>query len=131
MIYGLDLHAGYGVIDFDKVAASGVRFAWAKCTEGNQGGGKFVDPQFKRNVAECKRVGIAVGAYHFAFPLPEDGKNKFRSPKEQAEIAFRNSGGLGSQPGDLSPALDLEWPPPNEWKKWGVTAKDIADWGKE
>lgn len=128
MIYGLDLHAGYGVIDFDKLAASGVRFAICKATQGNEGGGKYLDAQFNRNVAECRRVGIAVGAYHFPYPLPEDGKNKFRSPEEQAQIAFNMTGGLGSQPGDLSHAVDAEWPPPEEWAKWGCTAPQISEW---
>lgn len=131
MIPGLDVHAGYGTIDWDRVASAGYRFAWAKCSEGNQGNGKFVDPQFARNVAECKRVGILVGAYHFAFPLPSDGKNKFRSAKEQAQIAFERSGGLGSEPGDLCHALDAEWPPTNEWSKWGCTAQQISDWLRE
>lgn len=130
MIPGIDTHAGYGVVDWQKVRDAGYRFAYLKCTEGNQGSGKFVDPQFSRGVAECKRLGLAVGAYHFAFPLPDDGKNKLRSPEEQAEIAFRNSQGLGSQVGELAHAVDAEWPDPASWAKWGCTGVQINDWFK-
>lgn len=128
MIPGLDVHAGYGVIDWQKVKDAGYRFAWLKCTEGNQGGGKFVDGQYARNVEEATKHGVVIGAYHFGFPLPEDGINKLRSPEEQAEIAFRNSKGLGSRQGELSPVIDAEWPEIAHWKKWGCTAPQMSEW---
>lgn len=132
MIIGLDVHAGYGVIDWDRVAAAGYRFVWCKCSEGDQGMGKYIDAQYKRNVAEATRVGLAVGAYHFAFPLPSVGPNApGNSPAEQVEYAYKNSAGLGSKPGDLSHAVDAEWPPTNEFAKWNCTPAQVSAWFKE
>lgn len=139
MILGVDCWHGYGVIAWHRAAKAGVRFAIAKCTEGNEG----KDPAYDRNVAGCKEAGILVGAYHFAFPLPSGpGKPAGRSPKEQAERFFTGSNGLGAQPGELPPVLDLEWPPQherdkksgeivNKWVVWDVDAASIADWGLE
>lgn len=128
MIRGMDAFSGYGIIDWNLAAAAGIRFAWLKCIEGNEG----KDPAFERNRHRARDAGIAVGAYHFAFPLPSGpGLPKGRSALEQAQRFFDGCGGLGSNEGELSPALDLEWPPPNEWAKWGCSAEQISDWGRE
>ena len=131
MIPGVDVSAAQGYIDWQKVSDAGYRFAYLKCTEGNQGNGKFVDQQFHRNLEGARAAGVVVGCYHFAFPLPEDSKNVGRSPNEQVAYAYTQSGGLGSQPGDLAHALDLEWPAPQDWRKWGCSAEQIAAWAKE
>lgn len=127
MIPGVDVFEGYGAIDWNLVASSGVRFAWIKCQTGNDG----KDPAYERNVQRARDVGIAVGAYHFAYPLPQASGHPGRSPLEQAELFFRACSGLGMQKDELSPALDLEWPPPNDWEKWGCSAQQISDWGRE
>jgi lysozyme len=44
--------------------AKGVKGAIIKASEGTT----WRDDQFKRNVAECHRVGIAWGAYHYFYP---------------------------------------------------------------
>lgn len=61
-IYGIDVSAANGIINWDEVKASGkVQFAIIKCTEG----GTYLDPRFKSNLSELQRVGITYGAYHF------------------------------------------------------------------
>lgn len=127
MIPGVDVFAGYGAIDFNLVASAGYRFAYIKGQEGNTG----KDPAYERNVMRARDAGIIVGAYSFAFPLPSDPKHPGRGPLEQAELYFRACSGLGSQPGELSPSLDLEWPPPEEWAKWKCSPQQISDWGHE
>lgn len=127
MIPGFDCWAGYGNIDFNLAASAGYRFVWVKCQEGNSGR----DPLYLRNVQRAKDAGIVTGAYHFAYPLPEDGKNANRGPKDQARLFWEKSDGLGSREGELTPALDLEWPPPQEWAKWSCTAPQINDWARE
>jgi GH25 family lysozyme M1 (1,4-beta-N-acetylmuramidase) len=126
MIPGIDVYEGYGAIDWNLVASSGVRFAWIRCQVGND----RRDEAYVRNVQRARDAGIVVGAYHFAYPLPDDW-HKARLPLEQAKLFFEACGGLGSQPGELSPALDLEWPSPVDWMKWGCTAQQISDWGRE
>lgn len=125
MILGIDVSAIQGAIAWDRVAAAGVRFAYLKCTEGNEPARN--DARFPLNVTGCKAAGIYVGAYHFAYPLAKGAGN---SPEDQARRAYVTADTLGSQPGELPPALDIEWPPPNQWAKWGVTAQSIAAWAK-
>jgi lysozyme len=126
MLRGVDVSSVQGSIDWTRVAASGVRFAIIKCSTGNDTG---VDSRFTENVANARAAGLVVGAYHFAYPLPNQAGNPSRDPAEQAQIAFEKSGGLGAEPGDLPPALDLEWPAPQDWAKWRCTAAQIRDWG--
>jgi lysozyme len=54
-----------------------------------------------------------------------DTINASRDPVAQARAHFAASGGLGESAGELPPALDLEWPEPQDWAKWGVTADTI------
>lgn len=124
MILGVDVHAGYGRIDWPAVASSGMRFCYVKCSEGNEPA--RTDRRFAENVAGCRDTGIYVGAYHFAYPLPP-GKPG-RSPEEQARAAYAACGGLGTQPGELPPVVDAEWPAIGDWGKWGCTAAQIAEW---
>jgi GH25 family lysozyme M1 (1,4-beta-N-acetylmuramidase) len=123
LVRGLDVSAAQGVVDWPSIAALGCRFAILKCSEGNRPGW---DPQFERNVAGAKAAGLVVGAYHFAYPLPNSGGD--RDPQSQAQHAFALSGGLGTRPGDLAPAFDFEWPAPPEWAKWGCDPAQLRAW---
>lgn len=126
MIQGCDVHAGYGRINWG-VACAVVVFCWAKCTTGNDAG---VDAQFIANVAGCKEHGVYVGAYHFAYPLPEDPAHPGRGPEDQIDAFFAASNAIGSQPGELSPAIDAEWPAPEDAATWGCTRPQISAWLK-
>jgi len=126
MIPGFDCYSGYGQINFNVAREAGYRFVWVKCQEGNTG----KDGSYERNVQRARDAGLAVGAYHFAFPLPTDPAHPSRDPNDQAQLYFNACKGLGSEPGDLSPALDLEWPAPQDWAKWGCTPQQISDWGR-
>lgn len=137
MILGVDVASLQGAIDWGKMAAAGVRFAYLRCTIGNE---KGRDTTFARNVRDAKEAGILVGAYHFCYPLPHGGEHPAgRDPVTQARRAFAESDQLGRLPGELPPACDIEWPPQwendkatgqlvNQWNKWGVTAASIAAW---
>ena len=138
MILGIDVYEGYGKIDWARVAASGVRFAFIKSTEGNEG----KDRRFDENVAGAKAVGIYVGAYLYAFPLPDDPKHPGRSPIEQARRFWFESSGLGTRPGELPPVLDFEWPVHFErvkgtsqiidkWAEWKVSPASMVAWAEE
>jgi len=59
---GLDISRHQGtVIDWDKVASSGVKFLYIKCSQGTD----HKDPNFEANIVNAKKVGIKVGPYHF------------------------------------------------------------------
>lgn len=59
---GIDVSHWQGDIDWNKVAADGVSFAFLKATEGTS----YVDPTFYKNAEGARAAGIKVGAYHFA-----------------------------------------------------------------
>ena len=64
---GIDVSQHNGVIDWDKVKASGkVDFAILRCGFGREHASQ-VDEQFERNYSECKRVGLPVGVYHYSY----------------------------------------------------------------
>lgn len=60
---GIDVSAWQGVINWDAVKASGIK--WAIIKAGGSDDGIYTDSKFERNYSECKRVGIPVGAYWF------------------------------------------------------------------
>ena len=126
MIRGVDVSSVQGSMDWVSVAESGIQFAVLKCSQGNEAG---VDGQFSANLANAPAAGVVIGAYHFGYPLPSQPGNPTRDPAAQAKLAFEKCQGLGSRPGDLLPALDLEWPAPQDWGKWGCTAQQIRAWG--
>ena len=63
---GIDVSKHQGVIDWDKVKASGqVDFAILRAGFGKES--NQIDVQFARNYSECKRLGIPVGAYWYSY----------------------------------------------------------------
>lgn len=63
MLQGIDVSKWQGQIDWNKVKASGIKFAILKC--GGSDAGFYSDRTFEYNYNEAKRNGIAVGAYYF------------------------------------------------------------------
>lgn len=65
----MDVSRHQGVIDWDKVKASGKISGVMIRAMGNSAAGKpsasYTDPQFARNHAECKRLGIPCGVYGY------------------------------------------------------------------
>ena len=92
-IHGIDVSHHNGRIDWNKVAQSGISFAYMKATEG----GSFVDKRFKFNWSESGRVGIRRGAYHYL--------NLCRSADSQFRHIVAN---VPKTPGMLPIALDVE-----------------------
>jgi lysozyme len=91
--YGVDVSNHQGSIDWGKVAADGMSFAYIKATEGAD----FVDPSFARNWTGAAQAGLDRGAYHF-FTLCSAGR-------DQAENFLRT---VPDDPGALPLAVDLE-----------------------
>jgi len=119
MIRGLDLSSYQPNIDFASLAELDVKFVFTKCAEGDN---PHPDPTFRSNVDGCRRSGILVGPYFFVHPLPG------LDPRAQAEHHFALSGGVGAAGIDLPPAVDIEWPTPDKWAKYGCSAAQIRDW---
>jgi lysozyme len=95
-VKGIDVYHGDNggsAIDWNKVKAAGISFAFAKATESTN----FTDSMFATNWAGMKSAGIVRGAYHF-FHADVD-------PTQQATFFLKAVGTL--QSGDLL-VLDLE-----------------------
>jgi lysozyme len=92
-VYGIDVSAHQGPIDWRLVAHDDISFAYIKATEG----GDFVDERFSDNWAEADFAGLERGAYHF-FTLCTPGAT-------QADNFLRVAPPDESA---LPPAVDLE-----------------------
>ena len=93
-VRGIDVSHHQGAIDWTKVPASEVRFAYVKATEG----GDFVDGMFANNVLDARAAGIRAGPYHF-FTFCTPGA-------EQAEHFLRTAIPSADS---LPPVVDVEF----------------------
>ena len=85
-------------LDWTAVAASGVRFAYVKATEGTG----YVNPYFAGDYAAAKAAGLATGAYVFA--RPDLGDPAGQADFFLAHLTWANDAHT------LVPFVDLEWP---------------------
>jgi lysozyme len=125
-VYGIDVSSAQGdLTDAHWAAIAATKsFVYAEARTGNDGN----DSHFARYVAGARAAGLTCGAYLFAYCLPDLSGHPGRGPEEQAQAFFEASGGLGGTPGELPPAIDLEWPASGDWPKWGCSAEQITDW---
>jgi lysozyme len=92
-IKGIDVAHWEPEIDWARVRAQEIRFAFVKATQAAD----FVDDRFPSHWTGAKQAGILRGAYHFIDPRV-DGRL-------QAQHFLRT---VRLEPGDLPPVLDLE-----------------------
>jgi lysozyme len=91
--YGIDVSAHQGTVDWRRVAADGIEFAYVKATEG----GDFRDDRFAENWSGAQQAGLDRGAYHF-FTLCTPG-----APQAANFLSL-----APPDPAALAPAVDLE-----------------------
>ncbi|MGI9373996.1 MAG: glycoside hydrolase family 25 protein [Hyphomicrobiales bacterium] len=94
LVEGIDVSKYQGNINWKKVKAAGIRFAYIKSTEG----GDHKDNKFKKNWKAAAEAGVARGAYHFYYFCT--------SPQKQARWFIRN---VPKDKNALPPVLDMEW----------------------
>ncbi len=95
---GIDISHYQGSVNWSKVKADDITFAFMKATEGTS----YADPTLATNWSGAEKVGIYRAAYHFARPSTASG-----SAAAQARF-FVSKAGKFADPGDLPPVLDLE-----------------------
>ncbi len=127
MIRGLDASAAQGALPYDKLDPA-LRFVILKAQEGNSA----FDPWFERNMRAGLAAGLHVFAYVFAYPIQNRGPMTSgyvygRDPKEQARLCVDRVLAFPEMRGRPI-MLDLEWPAPERWATWGLTAKSISTW---
>jgi len=93
---GIDVSHYQGAIDWGRVKAAGIQFAYLKATDGIS----YVDPTFLRNSGNCETLGIPWGAYHF-----------FRPDQDPSSQAIHFLETLAALSPSLPSALDLEISP--------------------
>ncbi|MCI8478820.1 MAG: glycosyl hydrolase family 25 [Oscillospiraceae bacterium] len=93
-VFGVDVSAYQGVVDWSKLAQQGVSFAFIKATEGSS----LQDRRFADNWAGATAAGVRPGAYHF-FSYDSSGET-------QAENFIAQ---VPNTPGALPPVIDLEF----------------------
>jgi lysozyme len=93
-VQGIDVSKYQGDIDWARVRASGIAFAYLKVSEG----GDHVDSRFYDNWERAARAGVPRGAYHFMYWC--------RTASEQA-VWFTQA--VPQDASQLPPVLDLEW----------------------
>lgn len=98
---GVDVSHHQGTIDWNKVAESGHVYVFQKATEG----ATFTDATYTRNRSAAAGVGIAFGAYHFAYA---QGGSLEAARADAVSEANHFLAVAEPVPGDLLPVLDLE-----------------------
>ncbi|MDE6833598.1 MAG: glycoside hydrolase family 25 protein, partial [Ruminococcus sp.] len=83
---GIDVSEHQGIIDWDKVKASGkVDFAIIRAGYGKEI--NQIDRQFERNYSECRRLGIPCGAYWYTYAITVE------EAKQEASVSLRTIAG--------------------------------------
>lgn len=99
-VTGVAVGAGDTNLDWAKLKAEGVQFAYVEDTSGTMSN----NPLFKGQYQGARSVGMLVGAIHFALPDTSSGTT-------QADYFVANGGGWTANDGILPPVLDIEWSP--------------------
>lgn len=65
MKFGIDISRWQGMYDFEQALREGIRFAIFRCGGADDKNiGMYYDSTYRRNYAECARIGIARGVYY-------------------------------------------------------------------
>lgn len=94
---GIDVSHYQGVINWTRVRADGIQFAYIKATEGIS----VADSRFDTNYVAAYNAQVIRGAYHFALPDRSGGV-------AQADFLVSNGGAWSADSRTLPAALDLE-----------------------
>ncbi|HZQ48414.1 MAG TPA: glycoside hydrolase family 25 protein [Verrucomicrobiae bacterium] len=112
---GIDVSSYQGTITWSHVYAAGIKFAFAKSTEGNY----YQDAYFAANMANGKAAGVQMGTYHYARP-------DLTNPGTEAAYFWSFAQSYLQHDGKtIMPALDLEV------FSGVVGATSYADWANQ
>lgn len=131
---GVDVSTYQGVISHavaEGLVELGCSFAFIRAAIGTN---TRPDDRFAANVQVFDDVGIPLAPYTFVYPRPD------LDPIAQAHLHWSICANVGARDGDMSPLIDLEWPPPETklsdstiertWIKMGCSGPQIRDWFK-
>jgi GH25 family lysozyme M1 (1,4-beta-N-acetylmuramidase) len=96
---GIDVSYWQPNIDWNRVAADGIVFAFLRVSDGDPATGGVYDTEFQANWTGTQAVGIIRGPYQYFRPSDD--------PIAQADLVISEIGGAMT-PGDLPPVIDVE-----------------------
>jgi len=99
-VYGLDVSAFQGAVDWSAVKSEGAQFAYIKAVEGSY----YVNPEFTQQYDGSYDAGLVRGVYTFAIP-------NYSSGATQADYLLAHGGGWSADGKTLPAALDIEYNP--------------------
>ena len=115
---GIDVSGHNDIINWDKVKASGVEFAFIRC--GGRGYGEagncYEDTLFNTNITKAKNAGVKVGVYFFS---------QARTAYEALEEASLTLAKLGGKSLDLPVVMD--WETESNYRTWKLGAEDLKN----
>ncbi|MFE7170729.1 lysozyme [Streptomyces sp. NPDC057616] len=113
---GVDVASYQGDVAWPTLWSSGVRWAYAKATEGTY----YTNPYFTQQYNGPYGVGMVRGAYHFATPDTTSGTT-------QADYFLAHGGGWTADGKTLPGALDIEWNPYGD-ACYGMSKSAMVTW---
>lgn len=116
---GVDVSSHQGSVNWSTLWGSGVKWAYAKATEGTY----YTNPSFAQQYNGSYNVGMIRGAYHFATPDTTTGA-------AQANYFVDHGGGWSKDGRTLPGVLDIEWNPYGD-QCYGKTAASMVSWIKD
>jgi len=123
---GIDVSRFQGTIDWNSVAASGIRFAFVQASRGSgsdctvRPGQCGADPNFAANRLAAESVGIRVGAYHRAFATGGTTADARADALAESDLFLAQV--VSAHTGELVPVVDVETP------FTGMTATTLRTW---
>ncbi len=117
---GIDVSHHQGVIDWDKVAADGIKFAFVRVAGRGYGsaGNLFEDSLYKTNLKEAKAAGLQVGVYIYSQATTQ------KEARDEAAYIIKRIKGYDI---DLPVVFDYEYYPGGRLAKAKLTDKQRTD----
>lgn len=97
--HGIDVSYAQGKIDWQKVKAAGIQFAFVRCGYSRWDGSVKLDEQYHRNMQEAAKAGMPVGIYLYSYA---------KTPEAAARAASETLALAKDYRVELPVALDLE-----------------------
>ncbi|GAA1417138.1 lysozyme [Streptomyces thermospinosisporus] len=113
---GVDVSSHQGNVAWPTLWSSGVRWAYAKATEGTY----YRNPYYSQQYGGSYDAGMIRGAYHFATPDTSSGAT-------QANYFVDHGGGWSADSRTLPGALDMEWNPYGD-DCYGKSTSSMVSW---
>jgi GH25 family lysozyme M1 (1,4-beta-N-acetylmuramidase) len=114
-VLGIDVSSWQPHVNWKKVKADHLKFAYVKATEGTY----YQSPTFRGQMSGARQAGIVVGAYHFAVPDSSGGA---------AQARYFAAHGGARKSGELPGVLDIETNPYSKYRCYGLSPAAMVAW---